>query len=251
MITAAEPRVTDLASLEDATGELLLFLLLFLGLALAFEFVNGFHDTANAVATVIYAKALRPRTAVALSGICNFLGVHLGGTAVAFGIVYLLPVDLLVAIGSGAGMAMGLVLLTSAVIWNLGTWYLGLLASSSHDLIGAILGIGLTNVALQGLPLGAGVNWEKALDVVASFLISPVIGFVLAAFFYVLTKRLLNDPRLDHAPVGDEPPPRWVRAVLIGACAEVSLACGSNDGQKGGRAVHVDPNRPLAGSLCP
>ena len=144
--------MSGLSFLEGATGGRLLLLLFFLGLALAFEFVNGFHDTANAVATVIYTKALRPRTAVVLSGCCNFIGVHLGGTAVAFSIVHLLPVELLVSIGSGAGMAMVLALLTAAIVWNLGTWYLGLPASSSHTLIGAILGIGVTNAALARTP---------------------------------------------------------------------------------------------------
>jgi phosphate/sulfate permease len=224
--------VTDLSFLDGTTGERLL-LLLFLGLALVFEFVNGFHDTANAVATVIYTHALKPRTAVVLSGICNFLGVHLGGTAIAFSIVYLLPVDLLVSIGSGAGMAMVVALLASAVIWNLATWYLGLPASSSHTLIGAILGIGLANAMLQGRALGAGVNWQKALEVVASLLISPVIGFILAAALYLILSKLVKDPRLIEAPIVEKPPPPWVRGVLIGTCTGVSLAHGSNDGQKG------------------
>ena len=194
--------MTGLSFLEGAAGGRLLVLLLFLGLALAFEFVNGFHDTANAVATVIYTRSLRPRTAVVLSGICNFIGVHLGGTAVAFSIVHLLPVDLLVSIGSGTGMAMVLALLTAAIVWNLGTWYLGLPASSSHTLIGAILGIGVTNALLQNRSAASGVNWEKALDVMASLLISPLIGFVMAAFLYLLIKRLANDPRLECAPSG-------------------------------------------------
>ncbi len=202
-------------------------------LALAFEFVNGFHDTANAVATVIYTKALAPRYAVTLSGICNFIGVHLGGTAVAFSIVHLLPVDLLVSIGSGAGLAMVLAVLTAAIIWNLGTWYLGLPASSSHTLIGAILGVGLTNSMLKGQPFGSGVNWEKALEVIASLLISPVIGFASAAVLYLIVMRLVSDPKLDEPPDGDELPPTWIRAILIGTCSGVSVAHGSNDGQKG------------------
>ena len=225
--------MTGLSFLEGASGGRLLVLLLFLGLALTFEFVNGFHDTANAVATVIYTKSLRPRTAVVLSGICNFIGVHLGGTAVAFSIVHLLPVELLVSIGSGTGMAMVLALLTAAIVWNLGTWSLGLPASSSHTLIGAILGIGITNALLQNRSAASGVNWEKALEVMASLLISPLIGFVMAAFLYVLIRRLANDPRLEHAPEGDEPPPRWIRAILVGTCSGVSVAHGSNDGQKG------------------
>ena len=225
--------MTGLSFLEGATGGRLVLLLLFLALALAFEFVNGFHDTANAVATVIYTNTLKPRTAVVLSGICNFLGVHLGGTAVAFSIVYLLPVDLLVSIGSGTGMAMVLALLCAAIVWNFGTWYLGLPASSSHTLIGSILGIGLTNAALQGRPLGSGVDWGKATEVMASLLISPVLGFLLAAGLYVVVKRLANNPRLEQPPTGDEPPPPWIRTILVGTCSAVSVAHGSNDGQKG------------------
>jgi phosphate/sulfate permease len=225
--------VTGLDFLGGATGGHFLLLVFFLVLALGFEFVNGFHDTANAVATVIYTKALRPRTAVVWSGICNFLGVHLGGTAVAFSIVHLLPVDLLIAVGSATGMAMVLAILTAAILWNLGTWYLGLPASSSHTLIGAILGIGLTNSALQGQPIGAGVNWSKALEVGASLLISPLIGFVGAALLLILLKAIVDDPRLHRAPSGNEPPPGWIRAVLVGTSTGVSLAHGSNDGQKG------------------
>ncbi len=225
--------MTGLSIFEGADSERLPFLILLLGLALAFEFVNGFHDTANAVATVIYTNSLRPRTAVALSGLCNFLGVHLGGTAVAFSIVYLLPVELLVSIGSGAGMAMVLALLTAAIVWNLGTWLLGLPASSSHTLIGAILGIGLANALLQGRSAASGVNWAKALEVLASLLISPGIGLVMAALLYAVLSRLARDPRLEQPPEGDNPPPRWIRAVLIGTCSAVSLAHGSNDGQKG------------------
>jgi phosphate/sulfate permease len=126
-------------------------------LACAFEFVNGFHDTANAVATVIYTRTLRPQVAVILSGICNFLGVFMGGIGVAVAIVKLLPVELVVA-GQGQGMAMIGALLLSAVLWNLGTWALGLPASSSHTLIGAILGVGLASSLLAGDGV-AGVNW--------------------------------------------------------------------------------------------
>jgi PiT family inorganic phosphate transporter len=205
----------------------------FLALALGFEFVNGFHDTANAVATVIYTKTLRARTAVVWSGICNFIGVHLGGTAVAFSIVHLLPVDLLVSVRSNAGMAMVAAILIAAILWNLGTWYLGLPASSSHTLIGAILGIGLTNSWLQGRPFGSGVNWEKALEVVAALLLSPVLGFVSAALLLLALKNLVKDDQIYRSPEGDEPPPGWIRAVLVGTCTGVSVAHGSNDGQKG------------------
>src|SRR3954452_16451272 len=163
-------------SLDPVSLTLLAFAL---GCALAFEFVNGFHDTANAVATVIYTRSLKPRQAVVWSGVCNFLGVSLGGTAVAFSIVHLLPVELLVSIGSSSGMAMVLARLIAAIAWNLGTWSLGLPASSSHTLIGSILGVGLANSLLPGHTFGAGVNWSKAGEVFLSLLLSPILGFTL------------------------------------------------------------------------
>jgi PiT family inorganic phosphate transporter len=201
-------------------------------IALGFEFVNGFHDTANAVATVIYTKSLGPRKAVAWSGFCNFLGVYLGGTAVAFGIVSLLPVDLLVSIDSAQGLAMVMALLISAIAWNLGTWLMAIPASSSHTLIGAILGVGLANSALQG-DVGSGVNWSKALEVGLSLLISPLIGFTLAALLLVFLKQTVTAPELYQPPQGEKPPPPWIRGTLLLTCTGVSLAHGSNDGQKG------------------
>lgn len=202
-------------------------------IALGFEFVNGFHDTANAVATVIYTRSLSPRKAVVWSGICNFIGVHIGGTAVAFSIVHLLPVDLLVSIGSNTGMAMVLSLLLAATAWNLGTWYLGLPASSSHTLIGAVIGVGMANAILRSRGLGEGVNWSKVMEVGASLLISPIIGFCVAALLLILLRRVARSPELYRPPTDGETPPGWVRAVLLGTCTGVSLAHGSNDGQKG------------------
>ena len=202
-------------------------------IALGFEFVNGFHDTANAVATVIYTKSLGPRKAVVWSGFCNFLGVYRGGTVVAFGIISLLPVDLLVSIDSAKGLAMVMALLLAAIAWNLGTWLMAIPASSSHTLIGAILGVGLANSVLSGKGLGSGVNWSKALEVGLSLLISPIIGFALAAGLLLLLKRTVKAPALYQPPEGDRPPPGWIRGTLLMTCTGVSLAHGSNDGQKG------------------
>ncbi len=212
------------------TGVLLVVSLL---VAFGFEFVNGFHDTANAVATVIYTRSLRPWTAVVLSGVCNFLGVFIGGIAVAMSIMSLLPVELLVSSGVGVGLAMVLALLLSAIVWNLGTWYLGLPASSSHTMIGAILGVGVANSMLPGHEFGAGVNWAKAGDVGLALLLSPLIGFTVAALLLLLSKRLIRDPQLYRPPVGTRPPPPWIRGLLIFTCTGVSFAHGSNDGQKG------------------
>src|ERR1700690_2489501 len=156
-----------------------IFLLLALGLALSFEFVNGFHDTANAVATVIYTHSLKPWVAVIWSGCWNLIGVLLSTGGVAFGVLALLPVEMVLNVGSSAGFAMVFALLLSAIIWNLGTWWLGLPASSSHTLIGSIMGVGLANSLMSpDSAFGEGVNWVKVREVGVSLLVSPVVGFV-------------------------------------------------------------------------
>ena len=211
-----------------------ILLFLALGLALAFEFANGFHDTANAVATVIYTHTLRPVTAVVWSGVWNFLGVLTSSGIVAFGILAPLPVELVLNVGSTAGLAMVLALLLAAMIWTVGTWYYGIPASSSHTRIGSILGVGMANAVLVDRePFGAGVNWSKATEVFSSLLISPVFGFGLAAALFLLCKWLVRNPPLYLAPQGRLPPPLWIGAILIFTCTGVSFAHGSNDGQKG------------------
>jgi PiT family inorganic phosphate transporter len=202
-------------------------------LALGFEFVNGFHDTANAVATVIYTHSLKPNAAVVWSGLWNLIGVLVSSGAVAFGIVALLPIDLIMNVGSGAGFAMVFSLLISAMLWNLGTWYVGLPASSSHTLIGSILGVGLANAMLKGGGFREGVNWAKAREVAVSLLASPVIGFLAAGVLLLLLKSLVRIPELYAEPDKGKAPPLWIRAILIATCTGVSFAHGSNDGQKG------------------
>jgi inorganic phosphate transporter, PiT family len=200
--------------------------------AFGFEFINGFHDTANAVTTVIYTRTLQPTPAVLFSGVMNFVGVLVGGTAVAFAVVNLLPVDLLVNANSAAALVMVMALLLAGVTWNLGTWYLGLPVSSSHTLIGSILGVGIANSLIEGNGL-SGVRWDKAAEVGVGLLASPVIGFVLAALLLLAMKATIKEPKLYVPPQGDDKPPKWVRGVLIGTCGGVSFAHGSNDGQKG------------------
>jgi PiT family inorganic phosphate transporter len=218
----------------EVSTQMQLFVIAAIGLGLAFEFVNGFHDTANAVATVIYTHTLRPSIAVVWSGIWNLIGVLTSSGAVAFAVVSLLPVELVLNVSSAAGMAMVLSLLVSAIIWNLGTWYLGLPASSSHTLIGSILGVGLANSFLSGgRVFGEGVNWGKATEVFASLITSPVIGFVLAAALLLLSKAVLKNPELYLPADPHKTPPPMVRGVLILTCTGVSFAHGSNDGQKG------------------
>jgi len=212
----------------------LIFLVLALGLALGFEFVNGFHDTANAVATVIYTHSLKPTYAVVWSGLWNLTGVLLSAGTVAFGILALLPVELVINVGSGAGFAMVFSLLISAIIWNVGTWYFGLPASSSHTLIGSIVGVGLANSVISaGHTFGDGVNWGKVQDTATALLVSPVIGFTFSALLLLAMKFLIRRPELYAEPTKDAPPTPWVRALLILTCTGVSFAHGSNDGQKG------------------
>jgi PiT family inorganic phosphate transporter len=223
----------------DATGvkttTYLPYILLFVAMliALGFEFVNGFHDTANAVATVIYTHSLPANMAVVWSGFFNFLGVLTSTGAVAFGIVSLLPVELILQVGSSAGFAMVFALLIAAVIWNLGTWALGLPASSSHTLIGSIIGVGVANAVMNGQDGTSGVDWTKATEIGWSLLLSPVFGFFVAATLLLVLKFLVRNPSLYSEPKGSQPPPLWIRGILILTCTGVSFAHGSNDGQKG------------------
>jgi PiT family inorganic phosphate transporter len=225
----------------DATGtrvtSYLPYILLFVALliALGFEFVNGFHDTANAVATVIYTRALPANIAVVWSGMFNLFGVLLSSGAVAFGIVSLLPVELILQVGSSAGFAMVFALLIAAIIWNVGTWYFGLPASSSHTLIGSIMGVGITNALLRGRDGTSGVDWSQATSIGKALLLSPLFGFALAALLLFVLKMVLQHatPALFAEPKGDQPPPWWIRGILILTCTLVSFFHGSNDGQKG------------------
>ncbi len=202
-------------------------------IALGFEFVNGFHDTANAVATVIYTNSLAPHIAVVYSGIMNFIGVLLSSGAVAFSIITLLPVELILKVSKGAGFAMVFALLVAAILWNLATWWKGLPASSSHTMIGSIIGVGIANQLMQGNSGTSGVEWEQVTKVFKALLISPLVGFVLAAVLFLVFKLVARDPRLYTAPKGTTPPPFYIRALLILTCGGVSYAHGSNDGQKG------------------
>jgi phosphate/sulfate permease len=219
-------------ALSDLTIQQQAFFAFALFIAFAFEFINGFHDTANAVTTVIYTRTLSPIPAVIYSGCCNFLGVLLGGTAVAFAIVNLLPVDVLIESSTLRSVVMVISLLLAGVIWNLGTWWIGLPVSSSHTLIGSILGVGLAN-SLLARGDASGVNWAKAVEVALSLLISPILGFCLAAGLLLLMKRIFKSPNLYHPPGEGDNPPHWIRGVLLATCGGVSLAHGSNDGQKG------------------
>ncbi len=209
-----------------------LFLILCLFAACAFEFINGFHDTANAVATIIYTHSLKPSVAVIWSGLWNFIGVNVGGIAVAIGIVNLLPMEILVDQNLSHNIAMVLSLILTAIIWNLATWYFGIPCSSSHTLLGSIFGVGLAFMLLPGSHAVA-LNWGKVMDVGLSLLISPVFGFGLAFLLLLILRKVVKNKDLFKEPFAKKPPPPWIRSILILTCTSVSFSHGSNDGQKG------------------
>ncbi len=228
------------AGLDFHTGLLLVLALLFV---LFYEAINGFHDTANAVATVIYTRAMRSQLAVVMAGVFNFFGVLLGGLSVAYAIVHLLPTDLLLNVGSAHGLAMVFSMLLAAIIWNLGTWYFGLPASSSHTLIGAIIGIGLTNALLTGTSVVDALNVPKMIGIFMSLIISPIVGLVIAGGLVFLLRRYWSGNkkrrRIHMTPAerekidGKKKPPFWTRIALIVSAIGVSYSHGANDGQKG------------------
>jgi PiT family inorganic phosphate transporter len=234
VIYAGVHLASDLSVVRDTRAYPYILLGIALLIALGFEFVNGFHDTANAVATVIYTNSMSPNLAVVWSGSFNFLGVLLSGGAVAFGIVSLLPVELILQVGSGAGFAMVFALLLAAILWNLGTWYFGLPSSSSHTLIGSIIGVGLMNQLMAANPSGtSGVDWSQAAKIGETLLVSPLIGFSAAFLLLSILKATVKIPALYKEPEGNKPPPLWIRGLLILTCTGVSFFHGGNDGQKG------------------
>ncbi|MEM6161253.1 inorganic phosphate transporter PitA [Erwinia sp. P6884] len=228
------------AGLDYHTGLLLVLALLFV---LFYEAINGFHDTANAVATVIYTRAMRSQLAVVMAGVFNFFGVLLGGLSVAYAIVHLLPTDLLLNVGSAHGLAMVFSMLLAAIIWNLGTWYFGLPASSSHTLIGAIIGIGLTNAFMTGNSIVEALNIPKMIGIFMSLVISPIVGLVIAGGLCFILRRYWSGTkkrrRIHMTPAerekidGKKKPPFWTRIALIVSAIGVSYSHGANDGQKG------------------
>jgi PiT family inorganic phosphate transporter len=215
----------------DLSGSILLVFFICLLAVVGFEFVNGFHDTANAVATVIYTKALKPVYAIPWSGFFNFLGVFLGGVAVAMSVLKLLPIDSIMALPVGVGACFVISVLLASIIWNLGTWYLGIPCSSSHTLYGGLIGASLAFTWFYG---GAGVNWDKAKEIGLSLIMSPVFGFGAAALLMWFIKDVIKSKALLHIPKGEnDRPPILIRLLLITTCTLVSFFHGSNDGQKG------------------
>jgi len=225
--------VQDLGGITVGSAWPWVLLVVALLIALGFEFVNGFHDTANAVATVIYTHSLEPNLAVVWSGLCNLVGVLTSTGTVAFTVITLLPVELILQVSAGAGFAMVFALLIAAIIWNLSTWWFGLPASSSHTMVGSIIGVGLANQLMNGRSGTSGIDVEQVVKVFKVLLISPVVGFFAAGLLFLLSKWLIKYPALYEAPKSDAPPPWPIRALLVLTCTGVSFAHGSNDGQKG------------------
>ncbi len=216
--------------LDPTLTALLVFCIL---LACAFEFINGFHDTANAVATVIYTNSLKPWVAVVWSAIWNSAGVFAGGIAVAMGISNLLPVEVLTDTNIHHNVALILSLLLTAIAWNLGTWYYGIPCSSSHTLVGSILGVGLAYSMIADNKTVSYVNWSKASDIGLSLILSPLAGFSLAILLMYILRQFVRNKQIFKEPNTNNPPPTWIRAILLLTCTGVSFSHGSNDGQKG------------------
>jgi PiT family inorganic phosphate transporter len=216
----------------DPASALAMGLLIFaLVMVIFFEATNGFHDAANAVATVIYTKSLAPGQAVVLSGVMNFIGVMVGGIAVAYALVELLPAEVLSPPDGGPAVAMLVSLFSAALIWNVGTWWFGLPNSSSHCLIGSLIGVAIGNAFARSRSVADGVHWAQLWKVLESLALSPLLGLVLAGALYFLCRKTLHDPHL-YEPATDKPPIWWMRGILILTCTGVSFAHGTNDGQK-------------------
>jgi len=225
-----------LEALNNVSTLTLGLLLLSLGIALFYEMINGFHDTANAVAMIIYTNSMEAKYSVIMSGIMNFLGVLLGGISVAYVIVHLLPLDIMVAYNQNATLVMIYSLLISAVIWNFGTWYFGLPVSSSHSLIGSLIGVSTVFGVMHGFEFSQSVNWKVLYGVLIALALSPILGFVFAYILMKITKKLIHSPKFYKTPdseVKRKRPNFWMRIGIIATGAGVSFAHGSNDGQKG------------------
>lgn len=214
---------------ELSTSAAILFIICLLAVCF-FEAINGFHDTANAVATVIYTNTLKPVQAVIWSGVWNFFGVYLGGITVAMGIVKLIPLNDLMLQPLEENSALVLSILLAAIVWNFGTWYLGIPCSSSHTLIGSLMGAGF---AFWSIHSGTGPNWFKAGEIGLSLLVSPLFGFSLSILLMYILKNTVKSKRIFKEPTEKKPPPFWIRATLVTTCTLVSFFHGSNDGQKG------------------
>ncbi len=221
-----------LAHIVPSSYAAITLLVICLILVFAFEATNGFHDTANAVATVIYTNSLQPRPAVVWSGIMNFVGVLVGGIAVAYALVELLPPNVLSPPDGSPAVAMLVALFAAACFWNLATWWFGIPNSSSHCIIGALIGISLGSALIETRPVGQAVDWSQIWTVLRALAVSPILGLVLAGGLYLIVRLVIRDRHPFEAPKAGEAPVWWVRGILILTCTSVSFSHGTNDGQK-------------------
>ncbi|AGR76850.1 inorganic phosphate transporter [Aliarcobacter butzleri] len=222
-------------ALNNIDNFAIVLLLLSLSIALFYEMINGFHDTANAVAMIIYTNSMKAGYSVIMAGIMNFIGVVLGGIGVAYVIVHLLPLDIMVSSNQNATLVMVFSLLISAVVWNLGTWYFGLPVSSSHSLIGSIVGVSIAFGMMNGFTFSQSVNWKVVYGILTALAVSPLLGFGFAFLIMKLSRKFVKNPKFFKTPTGDKKkkPNFWMRTGIIATGAGVSFAHGSNDGQKG------------------
>jgi len=212
-----------------------IFLIFCLLLVWIFEFINWFHDTANAVAPVIYTKSLKAKKAVLLAWIMNFLWVFFWWIWVAMSIIYLLPIEAISYQSTSFWVIVVISLLLSAIIWNFLTWYFGIPASSSHSLIWAILWVTITMLFIpMQWDIQVHPNWDKAIEVIESLLFSPFLWFILAALIMIISYRFIKKRYYFKTPwkKNDNHPKKWLRIILILTSAWVSFAHWSNDWQK-------------------
>ncbi len=221
-----------LVHFDPSSSIIVAMLVMCFGLVLAFEATNGFHDTSNAVATVIYTNALKPVPAVIWSGIMNFVGVLVGGIAVAYALVEILPPDVLTPPNGAPAVPMLVSLFAAALFWNILTWFFGIPNSSSHCIIGALIGVAASDTLMQSRAIGQGVDWQQVLKVLEALAVSPVLGLVGAGGLYALLRLVVRRGHLFEPPKNDEPPTWWLRGLLILTCTGVSFSHGTNDGQK-------------------
>ncbi len=221
-----------LAHFDPSSGIIVAMLVACFVLVLAFEATNGFHDTSNAVATVIYTNSLKPIPAVILSGVMNFAGVLVGGITVAYALVEILPPDVLTPPNGAPAVPMLVSLFAAALFWNIATWFFGIPNSSSHCIIGSLIGVAASDALLQSRSLGQGVDWQQIVKVLEALAASPILGFVLAGGLYGLLRLVVRHGQLFEPPKGDAPPVWWLRGLLVLTCTGVSFSHGTNDGQK-------------------
>ena len=221
-----------LLHIAPASGIVIALLITCFVLVLAFEATNGFHDTSNAVATVIYTNSLKPIPAVIWSGFMNFIGVLVGGIAVAYALVEILPPDVLTPPDGAPALPMLVSLFVSALFWNVLTWYFGIPNSSSHCIIGALIGVAIGDCLIQNRSLADGVDWTQIVRILEALAASPILGLVIAGGLYYALRVIVRRGPLLEPPHGDQPSPWWLRGLLILTCTSVSYSHGSNDGQK-------------------